>query len=87
MWKVEILSFDFYCIGGQVAIVLKPLLQPAFEKSAVRLGPRGAARPAPPLLSSASPTFLSCPPAPMPSGGGSGGRAGWNGGDSDGRQR
>ena len=77
----------FVVLGGQVAIVFKPLLQPAFEKPAVRLGPRGAARPAPPLLSLASPTFLSCPPAPMPSGGGSGGRARWNGGDSDGGQR
>lgn len=49
------------------------------------LGDRPA--PAPPPFLLPLPTFLSCPPAPMPSGGSAGGRARWNGSDCDGRQR
>ena len=73
--------------GGRKCLLFLSLFStPAFEKSALRLGRVAEPLPRHPLLLLASPTCLSCTPTPMLSGGGAGGRARWNGGDSDGGQ-
>lgn len=49
---------------GEGLYCFKPLLHPAFEKSAVRLGPRGPARPSPSPLSLVPPYLSKLSPGP-----------------------
>lgn len=68
-------------------MVFKPLSTPNLRNPQCAWDWGELPGPAPPLLPLPSHYLPKLSPAPMPSGGGAGGRARWNGGDRDGGQR